>query len=120
MANRPRWIRKNTAYCEVQRTVDRQFFFKPDETTRNIIGAAAGRALKKYPINGLRKNGMDFICSSIAKCIKEKSWGTPTKMVTSASFIIAPNSSGLNPEGGNVTVAPIKSGKISEIIQGYV
>ena len=50
MANRPRWVRKDTAYCEVQRTVDRQFFFKPDETTRNIIGAAAGRALKKYPI----------------------------------------------------------------------
>jgi hypothetical protein len=50
MANRPRWIKKDSAYCEVQRTADRQFFFKPDETTRNIIGAAAGRALKKYPV----------------------------------------------------------------------
>lgn len=50
MANRPRWIKANSAYCETQRTVDRQFFFKPDETTRNLIGAAAGRALKKYPV----------------------------------------------------------------------
>jgi hypothetical protein len=50
MANRPRWIKKDSAYCEVQRTADRQFFFKPDDTTRNIIGAAAGRALKKYPV----------------------------------------------------------------------
>jgi putative transposase len=50
MANRPRWIKAGAAYCEVQRTVDRQFFFKPDETTRNIIGSAAGRALNKYPV----------------------------------------------------------------------
>ena len=50
MANKPRWIKANAAYCETQRTVDRQFFFKPDETTRNLIGAAVGRALKKYPV----------------------------------------------------------------------
>ncbi len=50
MARRPRWIRADAAYCEVQRTVDRQFFFKPDETIRNIIGSAVGRAQKKYPV----------------------------------------------------------------------
>ncbi len=50
MACRPRWIKANSVYCETQRTVDRQFFFKPDETTRILIGAAAGRALKKYPV----------------------------------------------------------------------
>ena len=50
MAKRPRWLKPDAAYCETQRTVDRQFFFKPDETVRNIIGACAGRALKKYPV----------------------------------------------------------------------
>ena len=50
MAKRPRWLRSDAAYCETQRTVDRQFFFKPDETVRNIIGACAGRAQKKYPV----------------------------------------------------------------------
>jgi len=50
MAKRPRWLRGDAAYCEVQRTVDRQFFFKPDEVIRNIIGSAAGRAQKKYPV----------------------------------------------------------------------
>jgi hypothetical protein len=50
MANRPRWIRADAAYCEVQRTVDRQFFFKPDETIRNIIGSSVGRAQEKYPV----------------------------------------------------------------------
>ena len=50
MAKRPRWLRSDTAYCETQRTVDRQFFFKPDTTVRNIIGACAGRAQMKYPV----------------------------------------------------------------------
>jgi hypothetical protein len=50
MARRPRWYRANAAYCETQRTVDRQFLFKPDPVIRNIIGAAAGRAMKKYPV----------------------------------------------------------------------
>ena len=50
MANKPRWIKPNSAYCEVQRTTDRQFLFKPNEFIRNIIGSAAGRALKKYPV----------------------------------------------------------------------
>ena len=50
MAKRPRWLKSDAAYCETQRTVDRQFFFKPDATVRNIIGACAGRAQKKYPI----------------------------------------------------------------------
>jgi hypothetical protein len=34
----------------VQRTVDRAFLFKPDEEVRQLIGASAGRALKKYPV----------------------------------------------------------------------
>ena len=50
MPKRPRWLKGEAAYCEVQRTVDRQFFFKPDEAVRQIIGAAAGRAQKKYPV----------------------------------------------------------------------
>lgn len=50
MGDRPRWIRADAAYCEVQRSVDRCFLFKPDEDVRQIIGAAAGRALKKYPV----------------------------------------------------------------------
>ena len=50
MANFPRWVKANAAYCEVQRTVDRCFLFKPDETTRQIIGSSAGRALQKFPV----------------------------------------------------------------------
>ncbi|MCP4601922.1 MAG: hypothetical protein GY847_15645 [Proteobacteria bacterium] len=50
MGDRPRWIKADTVYSEVQRTVDRQFLFKPDEPIRQIIGAAAGRALKKNPV----------------------------------------------------------------------
>ena len=50
MARRPRWFKGDSAYCEVQRTVDRQFFFKPDETIRQIIGSAAARAQKRYPV----------------------------------------------------------------------
>ena len=50
MTRRIRWIRGDAAYCETQRTVDRQFLFKPDPVVRNIIGQAAGRALEKYPV----------------------------------------------------------------------
>ena len=50
MSKRPRWLKGDAAYCETQRTVDRQFFFKPDEHVRNIIGVAAGRAQEKYPV----------------------------------------------------------------------
>jgi len=50
MANRPRCFKADSNYSAVQRTVDRQFLFKPDETTRNIIGSAAGRALDKFPV----------------------------------------------------------------------
>jgi len=50
MGDRPRWIKADSAYCEVQRTVDRQFLFKPDEDVRLIIGASAGRALKRFPV----------------------------------------------------------------------
>jgi len=50
MARRLRWLKGDSAYCEVQRTVDRQFLFKPDPAVRNIIGACAGRALKRFPV----------------------------------------------------------------------
>jgi hypothetical protein len=50
MPNFPRWIKPDSAYCEVQRTVDRCLLFKPDESTRHIIGSAAGRALIKFPV----------------------------------------------------------------------
>ena len=50
MAKRLRWLRSEAAYCEVQRTVDRQFFFAPNETIRNIIGASVGRAQRRYPV----------------------------------------------------------------------
>jgi len=50
MTRNPRWFRADATYCETQRTVDRQFLFKPDPVIRNIIGAAAGRALKKFPV----------------------------------------------------------------------
>ncbi len=50
MGDRPRWIRAEAAYCDVQRTVDRCFLFRPDEEIRQIIGASAGRALEKYPV----------------------------------------------------------------------
>lgn len=50
MARHPRWYKADSAYVEVQRTVDRQFLFKPDDSVRNIIGACVGRALKKFPV----------------------------------------------------------------------
>jgi hypothetical protein len=50
MGDLPRWIKADAAYCEVQRTVDRAFLFKPDEDVRQIIGASAGRALLRHPV----------------------------------------------------------------------
>ena len=50
MGMQPRWIKADSLYCQTQRTVDRQFLFKPDPVTRNIIGASAARALKTYPV----------------------------------------------------------------------
>jgi hypothetical protein len=50
MARRPRRYRASAAYCDVQRTVDRQFLFKPEHAIRNIIGSSAGRALRRYPV----------------------------------------------------------------------
>ncbi len=50
MARRPRRIRANTIYCCTQRTVDRQFLFKPERATREIVGASAGRAQRLFPV----------------------------------------------------------------------
>ena len=46
----PRWVRADLVTSTTQRTVDRQFLFKPDPFTRNLIGASAARALKKFPV----------------------------------------------------------------------
>ena len=50
MANRPRRWRADTAYSEVKKTVDDQFFLKPTPEIRNIIGACLGRAQEKHPV----------------------------------------------------------------------
>jgi hypothetical protein len=50
MGNLPKWIKADAVYCDVQRTVDRCFLFKPVEEVRQIIGASAGRALLRYPV----------------------------------------------------------------------
>jgi hypothetical protein len=50
MGMKPRWYRDGSVYSQTQRTVDRQFFFKPDPVVRNIIGACAARALKDHPV----------------------------------------------------------------------
>ena len=50
MARRPRKIHADTVYCGTQRTVDRQFLFKPTDEIRNIVGSSAGRALAKHPV----------------------------------------------------------------------
>ena len=47
----PRWIKDGCILSLTQRTVDRQFLFKPDSVVRNIIGASAARALKDHPIS---------------------------------------------------------------------
>ena len=50
MGMHPRWLKANTVYAETQRTIDRQFLFKPDPVIRNIIGASAARAQKNHPV----------------------------------------------------------------------
>ena len=50
MPRRPRWIKANSAYCGAQRTVDRQFLFKPDASLRNLVGACAARAQRRFPV----------------------------------------------------------------------
>jgi len=50
MGNLPRWIRGDRVTSATQRTVDRQFLFKPDPVVRNIIGASAARAQHKFPV----------------------------------------------------------------------
>ena len=51
MGMHPRWIKEGSVYSLTQRTVDRQFLFRPDPVVENIIGASAARALKKHPVN---------------------------------------------------------------------
>jgi len=46
----PRWIQADKVYAQTQRTVDRQFLFKPDAVVRNIIGASAARAQENHPV----------------------------------------------------------------------
>lgn len=50
MARAPRWIRADLVCSSTQRTVDRQFLFKPDPEVRNLIGASAARALERFPV----------------------------------------------------------------------
>jgi len=50
MGMHPRWLKPNSLYAQTQRTVDRQFLFKPDPVIRNIIGASAARAQQNHPV----------------------------------------------------------------------
>ncbi|MBN2718779.1 MAG: hypothetical protein JXX14_23230 [Deltaproteobacteria bacterium] len=50
MGMHPRWIQADKVYAQTQRTVDRQFLFKPDPFVRNCIGASAVRAQQKHPV----------------------------------------------------------------------
>ena len=50
MGMHPRWFKDGSVYSLTQRTIDRQFLFKPDPAVRNIIGASAARALKDHPV----------------------------------------------------------------------
>ena len=50
MSNIPRWIQKNMVYSSTQRCVDRAFLFKPTDEMRNIAGACAARAQKRFPV----------------------------------------------------------------------
>jgi hypothetical protein len=50
MGMHPRWVRSDLVTSTTQRTIDRQFLFKPDPVVRNLIGAAAARAQKKFPV----------------------------------------------------------------------
>ena len=51
MGMHPRWIQADKVYAQTQRTIDRQFLFKPNPTVRNIIGASAVRAQLKHPVH---------------------------------------------------------------------
>lgn len=51
MGMHPRWIQADKVYAQTQRTVDRQFLFKPDPAVRNIIGASAARAQQTNPVH---------------------------------------------------------------------
>jgi len=51
MGMRPRWIRSDHVIASTQRTVDRQFLFRPDPRVCNLIGASAIRAGEKNPVN---------------------------------------------------------------------
>lgn len=50
MGMHPRQIKTGVVCAQTQRTIDRQFLFKPDPVTRNIIGASASRAQIKFPV----------------------------------------------------------------------
>jgi len=50
MGMHPRWIKADSVYSSTQRTIDRQFIFKPDPVTCNIIGASAARAQMRHPV----------------------------------------------------------------------
>ncbi len=50
MGRRIRRVKAKAIHSEVQRTVDRQFFFLPNEEIRQLIGSSAGRALVKNPV----------------------------------------------------------------------
>jgi hypothetical protein len=50
MGMHPRWIRDDLVTSTTQRTIDRQFLFKPDPFIRNLVGASAARALELHPV----------------------------------------------------------------------
>ena len=50
MSRRPRCWQAGIVYTEVVTTVDRAFLLKPDIEIKNIVGACAGRALKRFPV----------------------------------------------------------------------
>ena len=50
MTRKIRRIASDTVFCCTQRTVDRQFLFKPEQEICEIVGASAGRAQSKYPV----------------------------------------------------------------------
>ena len=50
MGMHPRWFQADKVYAQTQRTVDRQFLFKPHPVVRNSIGAAAVRAQRNHPV----------------------------------------------------------------------
>jgi hypothetical protein len=50
MGMHPRWVRSDLVTSTTQRTIDRQFLFKPDPFIRNLIGASAARAFARFPV----------------------------------------------------------------------